>query len=753
LSEELIKLDELELDLGCYQLRRNGNVLKLEKAPMELLILLVAKRGQLISREEIIEKLWGRDVFVDSEHGINTAIRKIRQVLNDDREQPRFIETIVGKGYRFVSAIKVVPARTASEFVSQVPPPFGRDNGDSSGMQPRQLIAAELLEGEVPGQQTKDNSDALEHPPGAVEHVALVIRKRRKAVPIWLGAAFLVLLSGIGIWRFARNRAEVPLPPIEVVPLVGLSGVETSPAFSRDGNQVAFALCGRPDNSGIYTTMVGGEKSLRLTSSSDDCCPKWSPDGRQVAFSRPSDQGVAIYVIPAFGGTEHRVYTGPASSFPQSLDWSPDGKVLAFSESQADKTHTWIALLSLVDSTTRRLTSPSDQELDYGPAFSPDGSTVAFVRGIVAGVVSDLYVVPLTGGEPKRLTFDRHPIADQPSWSPDGREIVFSSARGGLFSLWRVSASGGTPRPVAGVGVVAFSPSISATGNQLVYQQVLSKNSIWRVNLRDEKHPQGPAAPVISEKGSNGRPHFSPDGKRIAFESNRLGYPEIWVCDSDGSNCGQLTSLLGTAGAARWSPDGHYIAFEFRPKGHSEIYLLEVRGGMPRLLATLPGADNGGPNWSRDGKWIYFYSDRGGGPFQLWKIRLNGGPAVQVTKNGGVFAAESADGRFLYYSKFQAPGIWKMPLSGGEETHVLDQPPGEDWFNWAVSRNGIYFIDSNNGTNAVKFFDFATGTKISISTSDKPLSSGLALSPDGRSILYVQGEWAESSIMLVKNFR
>ena len=368
-------------------------------------------------------------------------------------------------------------------------------------------------------------------------------------------------------------------------------------------------------------------------------------------------------------------------------------------------------------------------------------------------MVSDLYVVPLTGGEPKRLTFDRHPIADQPSWSPDGREIVFSSARGGLFSLWRVSASGGTPRPVAGVGVVAFSPSISPTGNQLVYQQVLSKNSIWRVNLRDEKHPQGPAAPVISEKGSNGRPHFSPDGKRIAFESNRLGYPEIWVCDSDGSNCGQLTTLLGTAGAARWSPDGHYIAFEFRPKGHSEIYLLEVGGGMPRLLATLPGADNGGPNWSRDGKWIYFYSDRGGGPFQLWKIRLNGGPAVQVTKNGGVFAAESADGRFLYYSKFQAPGIWKMPLSGGEETHVLDQPPGEDWFNWAVSRNGIYFIDSNNGTNAVKFFDFATGTKISISTSDKPLSSGLALSPDGRSILYVQGEWAESSIMLVKNFR
>ena len=750
MSEQLTKFDELELDLGCYQLRRNGNVLKLEKAPMELLILLVAKKGQLVSREEIIEKLWGRNVFVDSEHGVNTAIRKVRQVLNDDREQPRFIETIVGKGYRFVAAIKVVPARTASEFVSQNPA-FGRENGHSSGIQPTQLVTAELLEGKVPRQQTEDNSEALERPPGAVGHVALLIRRPLKAVPLWLRAGFLVLLSGIGIWRFSRSRAEAPLPSIEVVPLVGLPGFETSPAFSPDGNQVAFALHSK-ENSGIYTTVVGGEKSLRLTSNSGDCCPRWSPDGRQVAFCRPSEEGVAIYVIPALGGIEHRLYSGPVSVFPRSLDWSPDGKVLAFSESHADKTHTRIALLSLVDSTTRPLTSPSGQDLDFGPAFSPDGSTVAFVRGIVAGVVEDVYVVPAAGGAPKRLTFDNCFILGI-TWTPDGREIVFSSMRGRLASLWRISASGGTPRPVAGVGAGSW-PAISPKGNQLIYQNGGFKNDIWRVDLKDEKHRQGPPAQVISGKGGAGRPHFSPDGKRIAFESDRLGYPEIWACDSDGSDCGQLTSLRGTAGAARWSPDGHYIAFEFRPKEHSEVFLLEVGGGMPRLLATLPGADNGGPNWSRDGKWIYFYSDRGGGSFQLWKIQLNGGPPVQVTKNGGVFAAESADNRFLYYSKFDVPGIWKMPLQGGEETRVLDQPAGNDWYNWALTRDGIYFLDSSSRTNAaVKFFDFATGEKRTIFTSDKPPSMGLAVSADGRSILYAQTQLAESSIMLVKNFR
>jgi Tol biopolymer transport system component len=161
-----------------------------------------------------------------------------------------------------------------------------------------------------------------------------------------------------------------------------------------------------------------------------------------------------------------------------------------------------------------------------------------------------------------------------------------------------------------------------------------------------------------------------------------------------------LTSLHGTAGAARWSPDGRHIAFEFRPKEHSEIYLLEVGGGVPRLLPTLSGADNGGPSWSRDGEWMYFYSDRGSGPFQLWKIQLSGGSPVQVTKKGGVFGTESDDGRFLYYSKFETPGIWKMPLNGGEEFHILHQPAGESWSNWSLARNGIYFFGSNNRTKS-----------------------------------------------------
>src|ERR1700737_375527 len=553
----------------------------------------------------------------------------------------------------------------------------------------------------------------------------------------WLGvgAATLVLMSTIAIWRLSRNPAESPQASVEVVPLLALQGMQGSPAFSPDGNQVAFAEYEGEKGGGIYTTLIGGEKSLRLTDNPGDCCPTWSPDSRQIAFVRYPKEGMAIYMVPALGGTERRLYTGPAGG--GRLDWSPDGRVLAFPESSANEFGSRIALLSLTDLTTRPLTSPPHQELDDPPAFSPDGLRVAFARGSVGGLGRDLFVLPVTGGEPKQLTFDNSSV--DPVWTQDGSDIVFSSQRGGPRSLWRISASGGTPLPVAGVGAVAFSPSIPRRGsNQLVYQHLLFSDNIWRINLKDESNSLSPPVLVISARGINGRPNFSPDGKKIAFESDRLGYSDIWYCDSDGSNCAQLTSLHGTAGTARWSPDGHYIAFEFQSQHYYQVYVVEVPAGRPRLVPTFPGADNGAPNWSRDGQWIYFYSKHEKGTFQLWKGPFKSGSPVQVTRNGGVYASESDDGRFLYYAKLEQPGIWKMPLNGGEETRVLDQPGA--WFNWALARTGIYLLKTDTEKRRIEFFDFATRETTPIFPLVKPAlgPGGLALSPDGRALLYAK---------------
>ena len=745
MPSQIVQFDDFELDFGRYQLRRGDRVVKLEKNPMELLILLVEKEGRLVTREEIIQRLWGDDVFVDTRHGINTAVHKLRTALRDDAGRPRVLGTVVGKGYRLVADVAKTPASGVAD-----------DHDSSRDRSLRPQVAAQM------GTELQRSRFDSESQPAPERVTNGDSKLRYSAVPnrIWIsaGTMLLALLLCVGIWWISRISAEAKPPTIQMVSLAGVpSGQQYTAAFSPDGNQLAFGLAGA-QNPGIYTTLTDGDKALRLTSNPGDCCPVWSPDGQQIAFSRRnSGEGLAIYVVSALGGTEHRLYREPANfpwNHPGYLDWSPDAKFIAFSEREEDDAHASIALLSLADSTTRRLTTPPDQAYDYAPSFSPDGSTVTFIRRNGAGVASDVFVVSAAGGEPRRLTFDNAAIDGMPVWTADGRDIVFSSIRGGLPTLWRISATVGGLRSIAGVGATACCPSISRKGNQLVYQNSVSNYGIWRVDLKDQTRVQNPPNLLISSNGRNWRPDFSPDGRRIVFESDRSGYIEIWTCDANGSNCGQLTSLHGVAGTARWSPDGSRIAFEFTPGEHSEIYVVDVAGGRPRLVPTLPGADNLAPNWSRDGQWIYFASDYESGRFDLWKVPLHGGSPVRVTKNGGDYGVESADRRFLYYSKLDAPGIWKRPLNGGEETRILDQSGLDQWYNWALAPNGIYFLNrAAKPRETIEFLNFESGKIVPILSPDKWVNWGVTVSPDGSSLMYVQNDFFQSNLVLVKNYR
>ena len=130
---------------------------------------------------------------------------------------------------------------------------------------------------------------------------------------------------------------------------------------------------------------------------------------------------------------------------------------------------------------------------------------------------------------------------------------------------------------------------------------------------------------------------------------------------------------------------------------------------------------------------------------------------MQVTQHGGVAASESSDGKFIYYAKFSDPGIWRMPVEGGEESLVLDQLEPGFWGNWAMLDQGIYFVSLDAKRNpTIKFFNIATGRVTQVAAPKKlpyPGNPGLAVSPDGRWLLYAQVDQAISDIMLVENFR
>ena len=143
---------------------------------------------------------------------------------------------------------------------------------------------------------------------------------------------------------------------------------------------------------------------------------------------------------------------------------------------------------------------------------------------------------------------------------------------------------------------------------------------------------------------------------------------------------------------------------------------------------------------------------------QIWKVPVEGGQATQVTREGGFEGFESTDGKLLYYAKGRlVPGIWQMPVTGGPETPLLDHNNAGYWRLWAVASKGIYFATANEPARPViEFFNFATRKVTTIATLDKPLSPtdpGLAVAPNGRSILFAQMDQSGSDLMLVENFR
>jgi len=728
-GDRLVRFQGFELNLQTGELRKSGTRVRLQDQPFKVLVALVQRPGQLVTREELRKLIWPEHSFGDFDHAINLAVTKLRGSLGDSADVPHLIETLPRRGYRFIAAVES-PAKEVEK-----------------DRELRYQSAGELIAGL---KQLKLHATA--------RATRLWLEKLKRRRDIGLVAVAVVLLLGAGIWRFSTITSHKSLA-LEVVPLFGVPpGHQHRASFSPDGNQLVFdqggdQFCNRDKSCGIYATLIDGERSIRLTQNEGDCCPRWSPDGRQVAFSRQVEGGLAVYLIAALGGSEHRLYLGPPN-YEAYLDWSPDGKFLAMTQTSPGKNIGRIALLSVADSTARPLTAPPGQYIDYGPVFSPDGSAVAFIRSTVARTDADLFVVPITGGEPKQLTFDSR-LQCAPTWTAGGREILFSSNRKGLATLWRVSVLGGDPRPVAGVGTMAYCPSASRNGHQLVYQNRLRNDNIWRVQLSDETHTKGSVSVLISSNlGMNWRPDFSPDGKRIAFESDRSGYAEIWACDTDGMNCGPLTSLRGIAGNPRWSPDGRHIAFEFHDGAHSEIYVLEVGVGPAHLIPTRSGADNLAPSWSRDGEWIYFASDQGEGRFQLWKVRPQGGSPLQVTTNGGVYGVESVDRKFLYFSKFETTGIWRMPLPGGQETRILDVPGGSDWYNWTLARNGIYVLNRwAEPKEAIEYFELATGKTKKVLAPDRRVDFGVMLSPDERLLVYAQNDVYQSNLVLMKNFQ
>lgn len=706
------RFGSFELETQRGELRKGGTRIKLQEQPLQILVLLLEHAGEVVTREQIQDKLWPPGTYVDYDNAINSAMRKLREALCDSSGDPRFIETFARRGYRFIGAIEA-PPRPEREPATPAP------------------------------------------------------RKWRRA-PIAGVCGAIVVLVAAGAWLLLKPRLETEAVPLRPVPLTAASGWEFQPSLSPDGNQVAYAWReGEDFSSHIYVKVIGEGKPLRLTTGpQSDECPAWSPDGRTIAFVRflgpPTSR---IYVVPVLGGAERQVAEG-AFGCVTGIAWSPDGRFLAVAENDAQPEAPSLSLVRVENGDRLVLATPPDAKTaDTDPVFSPNGRLLLFTR-CVGNSHCGLYLLDLAAGYqpaggPRLLRQLDGDIAGA-TWTANGREVVYALTEYGPFNhhLVRVGAEAGSQAQwLAFAGERASRPAIARRGNRLAYTQDRWDSDIWQV--QPGERPRS----FVSSTRLEYAPQYSPDGKHVAFTSDRSGLQQIWVCDRDGGNPAQLTHFdAETSGTPRWSPDGRWIAFDHHEKERWRIYVMAWDGGQVRRLAQDDGDAEVIPSWSGDGKWIYYASNRTG-RFEIWKRAAQGGQEMQLTHNGGWAAFESHDGRLLYYTNSihsagrqgelftstKIGGLWVLPLGGGEEKQVLESV----WYRaFAVVDDGIYYIPAPAAKgSSVRFRSFATGQDKEISSISQPTYQGLTVSPDRKTILFSAEVQTGSNIMVVDNFR
>lgn len=713
------RFEFFHIDLSSGELFRSGARVPIQDQPLQVLRLLLEAEGRVVTREQLRDALWPQDTFVDFEHGVNTAVKKLRQALADSADDPRFVETLPKVGYRFIAAVEWVPDESRNRQLPRVVP-----------------IAAA---GPTPTAASKKN-----------------IRARWR----WRSAILVVGLSvmaAIGAYRLRLWPHSQP-DLLTVVPFTTFPGFEIAPKFSPDGNQVVFSWFAyeKDYQFDLYIKQVGQERVVQLTHHpAVFLASAWSPDGRFIAFKREAEpEASGVYLISALGGSERKLASIKPFGGPEAiaLNWSSDSKWVAFSEASSpheiasSAEHYSIHMVNVETYEERTLRAPARECVDtLHPAFSPDGKYLASMCVLTEGVFR-IYVQSPDGSHPREVTDVKSSggFADL-DWAADSLSLIYAAD----LHLWRVPLAGGKPEQLL-FAQDAESVSLARTGNRLVYAQVRHAGSIWQLELAGRTRPV--AKKLISSSLGEGYARISPSGKFITFQSRRSGTPEVWVSDRDGSNPVQLTSFGGAQiGPPSWSPDSSRIIFDVRAADKPELYIVSIDGGPPKQFSTsTPNASY--PFWSADGRSIYFSTEP---PGAIFKVPVAGGKAIRLTAEGedGSAPQEAVDEKRVYFYKVEAghTRAWSASVDGGDERPVIGMPAD---VGWVPARNGLYFINGAPRHFALNYFDSVTQHVRKIA--DLPglfTVWGPTLSSDGRAFLVSGIEHSEGDLFLVEGFR
>lgn len=712
------RLGAWRIDPSSHELAAGERRVRLQPKLMQLLLRLAREPGALVRREQLLDDVWeGRDV---NDEVLSRAIAELRQLLEDDPRTPRYIETLPKLGYRLVAAVEPDGAPApAPPAPSKLAPQL-----DASGLP--------MID------------------PGAKRRLALAI-----AVCIGTALAVSVFLATLlppapGAYQYATDlRARVD----RARPFATEPGYDQSARFSRDGRLVAWSMAdAKLTRASIFVGARDGSARRQLTDvDAWDFSPVFIDGDTAVVFARYTAATCEVRRQSLVAGDSVKLADCAPPPATSRLDASADGRYVVFTRRIGDDGRSGLALAELDGGKITDLTDPgADAYIDFNARFSADGRQIAFFRGRQSE--QRLWIMPTATPLRARNLVPTNGLLYGTAWLPGDTGLVLAGDLFGYRALYRVDAGTGALEFLGARG--ARYPDVAPDG-ALVFEIADYQANLWRGDLTQ---PLKPPEPVTTSQRYNNQPAHSPDGKRLAFASNRDGLESVYLADADGGN----VERLSLDSAQRWvrpawhrdgkkitvtailnSSDGTTCLPYACSTEHSAVYDYDLAAHGAQRIEGL-GDDARYAQWSRDGEWLY-YLRREGERNRLWRA-APGRKGVQphLVIDATVEAYELDAGHLVASVQGEA-GLRVCSLDARECRRELTQNVGTRPFlvdpgYWLLHDGAIYFSGRREDASIVTFrLNLADG-KTTEAFPDGPttLAPATSVSPDGRTFIYAR---------------
>lgn len=731
------------LDAGNRLLYRDDVELSLPPKAVETLLALVVRRGEVLSKDDLMKIIWA-DVVVE-ESNLSHYLHVLRKTLGNRRDGKPFIETLRRRGYRFSSEVQII----------------------EEPAEPKNLIENSSIDSDA----HFDKTALWKNSPASVDGNNHHAKGHTVSSTRWsliLAAVTFAAVSTLTIFLYFQFQ------PVKNTP-VSLRA-EMSVTHLTNGNSTLLATISPDGKYFVYHEQDGYITRLWLQQTGQPnrievipasrkriSAKTFSPNGEFIYFigGEIGEKQDSLYRVPTLGGTVTKVLTDIATP----VSFSPDGKEMVFGRYDVNAMQFTFVIAASDGSKERLLLVGSGMEMNLfgGSAWSPDGRMIAFgackVNSSTQVGACSLYAIETQTGVIQTLSAEKWDTCYRMAWTRDGEGIVFIGTRAGdSYTTWRdevyyLSASTGKSRRITTDGNRHDGWSLGITDDNSVLILLTNRASqIWAMNSNGDSR----TAVQLTTGQADGRAGLAPlpDG-RIGYITRSGEILSVWTMNSDGTDQKQITNEPSFIEELRASPDGRYFVFSGRRDGQNHLFRIDADG---RNLKQLTEGDSAGTDSaiSPDGKWVIYFTTLFEGNSlknRIWKVSIDGGAPIHLndtdyfpsvphfspdgkfisnvyenrialeTENGtpvktfetaatpflNIGAIWMPDGKSLTYNVYRKNvyNIWQQPINGGEPRQLTDFTSG-DIYRYAFSSDGsrLYLARGYSTRNAILIKNF-----------------------------------------------